>query len=153
MQNVGRGSVSIDIAASPAAVFAVLSDVQQNASWASASIDGHQTSPGPVGVGTTARETSRFLGRRIVVDSTIVAFEPGRSMRYVTSNGPFAFEGSFAVEPLAGGTRLDATFDVGLRGALRIVDPLVTVLARRQFAHDLANLKSLMEGAGHDLPG
>jgi hypothetical protein len=50
-------------------------------------------------VGTTAREVSRFLGRRIEVDSTITEFRPGRRLAYRTSSGPFPFDGAFDVVP------------------------------------------------------
>ena len=134
-----------DIGRSPADVFAVLSDVEQNARWSATSISGHLTSPGPVGVGTTAREVSRFMGRRLEVDSTIVAFEADRTMTFVTSSGPFPFQGSFTVAPIATGTRLTSRFDAEPTGAMRFADGLFGRLIKRKFDGDLANLKRLME--------
>ena len=58
----------------PADVFAVLADVSKNTTWSKTSVSGRLTSPPPVQFGTTAREVSRFMGRRIEVDSTVVAF-------------------------------------------------------------------------------
>ena len=103
------------------------------------------TSKGPIGVGSTAREVSVFLGRRMEVESRIVEFVPDRVLGYLTSGGPFPFRGAFELEPLGGGTRLTATFSSPLGGVLRIVDPLFAVLARRKLAADIANLKRLME--------
>ena len=108
--------------------------------------EGHPTSDGPIGVGSTARETSVFLGRQIVVDSRIVEFVPDRTLGYVTSGGPFPFRGRFLVDPLGPETsRVKATFEAPLSGILRLVDPLFAVLARRTLASDLAGLKRLME--------
>jgi hypothetical protein len=136
-------STSID--RSPVDVFAVLSDVEKNAIWSRTSVSGHLTSPGPVRVGTTAREVSRFMGRRIQVDSTIVAFEVDRRFEFVTSSGPFPFRGSFTVEAIASGTRLISQFDAQPTGVLRVADGLFGALIRRKFQVDLANLKRLME--------
>lgn len=142
---MAAGEVSVMIGRSPAAVFAILCDVEQNHRWSSTAREGRMTSPGPIGVGSTAREASVFLGRRIEVESRIVEFVPDRILGYLTSGGPFPFSGAFILEPLDGGTRLRATFSAPLTGALRIVDPLFAVLARRKLATDLANLKSLLE--------
>ena len=103
------------------------------------------TSKGPIGVGSTAHEASVFLGRHLEVDSTIVEFVPDRTLGYATTGGPFPFRGAFLLEPLDGGTRLRATFDAPLSGALRIVDPVFAVIARRKLMTDLVNLKRLLE--------
>jgi uncharacterized protein YndB with AHSA1/START domain len=142
---VARGSVRITIGRSPDDVLGVLTDVSKNARWASASIEGRQTTPGDVGVGTTAREVTTFLGRQIVTNSVVTEFVPGRRLAYTTSSGPFPFAGSFDLEPIGAGTRLTATFETSPRGLFRLLGPLFATLATRQFARDLASLKRLME--------
>lgn len=144
---MATGEVSVVIDRSPADVFAVLCDVEQNHRWSSTAREGRMLSSGPVGVGSTARETSVFLGRRIEVESQIVVFVPDLVLGYLTSGGPFPFGGAFHLKPVPGGTRLTATFSAPLTGALRLIDPLFRFLARRKLATDLANLKRLM-GAG-----
>lgn len=146
---MATGEVSITIDRLPADAFAVLCDVEQNQRWSSTAREGRMMSDGPIGVGSTPREVSGFLGRRIEVDSEIVEFVPARLLSYVTSGGPFPFRGAFIFDPVGEGTRLRATFSAPLSGAARIVDPLFAILARRKLAADLANLKRLMEsGAG-----
>lgn len=142
---MGSADITLMIDRAAKDVFAVLADVSLNARWSSTSVEGRQTSPGPVGLGTTAHEISRFAGRRIEVDSTIVDFEPDRRLGYVTSGGPFPFKGTFEVEPTGGGTRLMATFDASPVGMLRLADRLITMLGKRQLGRDLATLKRLME--------
>jgi len=142
---LAAGEVAVVIGRSPADVFAVLCDVEQNHLWSSTAREGRMTSDGPIGVGSTAREVSVFLRRRMEVESRIVEFVPDRVLGYLTSGGPFPFGGSFILEPMAGGTRLRATFSAPLSGVLRIVDPLFAVLARRKLGADIANLKRLME--------
>jgi len=132
-------------------VFAVLTDIEKNATWSSASVSGRLTSSGPVGLGATAREVSTFLGRRIEVDSEIVEFEPDRSFSFVMSSGPFPFRRSFTVEPTERGTRLTARFEARFAaqpaGFFRLGDALFGILVRRKFERDLASLKRSMEAA------
>jgi len=129
----------------PADVFAVLADVSKNTTWSKTSISGRLLSPPPVGVGTTAREVSRFMGRRIEVDSTIVAFDSDRTFTFVTSTGPFPFRGSFTTDPDGAGTKLTSEFQAEPTGLLRFADGLFGALIRWKFQGDLANLKRLLE--------
>lgn len=126
-------------------VFAVLTDVSKNTAWSKTSLWGRLTSPPPVRLGTTAREVSRFMGRTMAVDSTIVAFVPDRTFSFVTSTGPFPFRGSFTTDPADGGTLLTSEFVAEPTGLLRAADGLFGSLIRRKFEGDLANLKRLME--------
>ena len=133
------------IARAPADVFAVLTDVSKNTAWSKTSVSGRLLSSPPVQLGSTAREVSRFMGRTIEVDSTVVAFVPDRTFSFVTSTGPFPFRGSFTTEPAEGGTSLTSTFVAEPTGLLRAADGLFGSLVRRKFEGDLANLKRLME--------
>lgn len=142
---VNGAAVSVQIARHPEDVFAVIADVERNARWSSASVEGHLITPGPVRVGSRASEVSRLAGRRIEVVSEVVEFVPGRRLAYVTSGGPFPFAGAFTTEPYDAGTRLTASFEVGLRGPVRIGGGLLRLLVRRQLASDLERLRRLME--------
>lgn len=142
---MASGFVTTMIRRSPEDVFAVLADVRLNAEWASASVEAEKITPGPVGLGTVAREVSQFMGRRMEVRSEVIEFEPDRKLGYLTSGGPFPFRGSFATEPIDGGTRLTATFEAQPDGLFRFADRLFGMLAMRQFVRDLGTLKRLME--------
>lgn len=142
---MARGSAVTEIGRAPTDVFAVLADVTKNARWASASIEGHLTSPGPVGVGTTAREVTRFLGRRMETDSEVIEFIPGRRLAYIVRSGSFPFAGAFDVEPDGAGSRVTATFEATPTGMFRLLGPVFIRLATRQFARDLGSLKRRME--------
>lgn len=126
-------------------VFAVLSNVENNPKWSSAALEAKQTSPGPIGVGTTARFVGKFLGRRIESDSVITEFEANRKFSFESKSGPFPIKGSNTVEQIEGGTRVTATFDVEPGGFFKLAEPLVISMAKRQLQGDLDNLKDLME--------
>ncbi len=142
---MATGTVITHISRPAGDVFAVLADVSKNARWSSSAVEGLQTSPGPVAVGTTAREVSTFLGRRIEVDSVVTEFLAGRRLAYRTTGGPFPFSGSFDVAAEGDGARVTATFEATPSDVLAFLGPLFAMLVRRAFERDLASLKRLME--------
>jgi hypothetical protein len=145
---MAAGEATIRIASPPRDAFSVICDVEHNHRWSSTSIQGWATSPGPMGVGSTAHEISRFLGRRLEVDSEVVEFEPDRLLGVVTRGGPFPIHVTFRVDPVDGGSQVAVAFEAQPTGPIRLVDGLVSALVRRTFATDLANLKRLLESAG-----
>ena len=126
-------------------VWAVISNVENNPKWSSAALEAKQTSPGPIGVGTTARFVGKFLGRRIESDSVVTEFEANRKYSFESKSGPFPIKGSYTVEHTEGGTRVTATFDVEPGGFFKLAEPLMMSMAKRQLQGDLDNLKDLME--------
>ena len=126
-------------------VWAVISNVENNPKWSSYALEAKQTSPGPIGVGTTARFVGKFLGRRIESDSVVTEFEANRKYSFESKSGPFPIKGSNTVEHTEGGTRVTATFDVEPGGFFKLAEPLVMSMAKRQLQGDLDNLKDLME--------
>lgn len=140
------GTVNVHISRSAGDVFAVIADVSKNARWSSSAVEGRQTSLGPVGVGTSAREVSTFLGRRIEVDSVVTEFILDNRLAYRTTGGPFPFSGSFDVTAEGDGARLAAAFEATPAGGFAFLGPLFARLVRRALQRDLARLKRLMEG-------
>lgn len=143
---MAHGTVIVHISRSAGDVFAVIVDVSKNARWSSSAVEGRQTSPGPVGVGTTAHEVSTFLGRRIEVDSVVTEFILDQRLAYRTTGGPFPFSGSFDVRAEGDGAQVTATFEATPAGVFAFLGPLFARLVRRKFELDLARLKRLMEG-------
>lgn len=142
---MAHGTVETHIRRTPDDVFAVIADVSKNVRWSSSAVEGRMTSPGPADVGSTAHEVSRFLGRRIEVESVLTEFVPGRRLAYRTTGGPFPFSGSFDTIEERGGAHVTATFEATLRGAFGLLGPLFATLVRRKFGRDLGNLKRLMD--------
>jgi hypothetical protein len=142
---MAAGEATVRIDRSPRDVLDVLSDVEQNPRWSTSAIDSRATSPEPVGVGSTAHEISRFLGRRVEVDTEVVAFEPDRRLGVIVTGGPFPLHATFDVEVVDGGSQVRVTFDASPTGVLRLFDRPFAIIVRRKFAADLANLKRLVE--------
>ncbi len=126
-------------------VFAVISNIENTPKWTSGALEAKQTSPGPIGVGTTARSVNKFLGRRIENESEITEFEPNRKYSWQSTSGPFPLQGSVTLAQIEGGTRVNSIIEAEPAGFFRLAEPLIVSIAKRQFQSDLDNLKDLME--------
>jgi len=126
-------------------VFAVLSNVENNPKWSSVALEAQQTSPGPIGVGTTARFVGKFLGRRIESESEVTEFEPNRKYSWKSKSGPFPIKASTTFEQIEGGTRVNTTAEADPGGFFKLAEPLIMSMGKRQFQNDLDNLRDLME--------
>ncbi len=126
-------------------VFAVLTDVEQTRKWFPGDVEEHWTSPPPHGVGSTRHAVVRMFGRRTENDAVTTEYEPPHraTMAGTTPNASFVATLTFASEP--GGTRVVVTTDFKLRGAMRILGPVVVTVYGRGWDRGLANLKEMME--------
>jgi uncharacterized protein YndB with AHSA1/START domain len=142
---MARAEISATIKRPVEDVFAVVSDPESSPKWSSASLESAKTSAGPVGVGTTTRAVSKFLGRRIESELEITDFEPNRRLAWESKSGPFPIQATVTFEGVNGGTRVNATIDAEPGGFFKLAEPLIVSIAKRQFQSDFDNLKDLME--------
>jgi len=126
-------------------VFAFATEPENEPLWQSTSLETEQTSGGPVGVGTTFRNTSKFLGRRIDSTYEVTENEPPRRQCVRATSGPIPGSGCYLFEPAEGGTRFTQRFEAEIGGFFRLAEPLVGRAIRRQMEADMATLKDLLE--------
>ncbi len=126
-------------------VFGVLTNVENTGQWFPGNLEEHWTSLPPHGVGSTRHAVVTVLGRRIENNTVVTEYQPPhRAVMEGTSPGaPFLVVLIFA--RVGDGTRVDVTSEIRLRGAMRILGPVVTVVYGRAWARGLAHLKELME--------
>ena len=138
--------VTVQIDRPPAAVFAFVSDPAHFPQWAGTLVkESRQTSPGPVGVGTTFTQVNRLLGRRFTSEMRVVTYEPARRFDYETTAGPIRFAGHYTFAPVAGGTRFTSVDESQPAGWLRYLQPLLQPFAQRQITANLHKLKAVIE--------
>jgi uncharacterized protein YndB with AHSA1/START domain len=129
-------------------VFAFATEPENEPLWQSTSLETEQTSEGSVGVGTTFRNTSKFLGRRIDSTYEVTENEPPRRQCLRITSGPIPGSGCYLFEPAEGGTRFTQTFEAEIGGFFKLAEPLVGRAIRRQMDADMATLKDLLEAGG-----
>lgn len=133
---------------SPEEVFALVGDPANDHQWASTVREARQTSPGPLGVGTTFEQALRLLGRRIELGIEVTEYEPNRSMAIRPMSGPFKGTGRRIVEPIDDGTRLTLAAEGRSGLFFNLAELLVAWAIRRELRAALANLKEMLEA--HD---
>ena len=141
---MARAEVSTTIKRPIEEVFAVMSDFSNEAKWVSGSEGSKKTSDGPIGVGTTRHGVTKFLGRRIEIDTEVTEFVANRKIA-ATATSPFPTKFTITFEPVVGGTRVSFAIEAEPGGFFKLAEPLLVTIARRQFQNDLDNLRDLME--------
>jgi uncharacterized protein YndB with AHSA1/START domain len=127
-------------------VFAFLADFQNLPKWNYAIVETTKTSPGPVGVGTTYRQT-RSIPTRSEERFEVTAFQPPHRLEIQGQIGPFRATIGYLLEPTDSGTRLTNAVDLGGSGPLTLVAPLATSRVKHAVAANLDTLTQFL-GAG-----
>ena len=140
-------SVAVTIACPIDQVFAFVADMENDPLWCPVVLETWRTSGAGPGLGARYRVTARPFFIRERQEFETMGFEPpsylawtGRSWRVVSS-------GSYALQPVAGGTRLVHQHKLSLKG-LRWLEPLAGGAVRRVDQRQLGNLKQLLESGG-----
>ncbi len=128
-------------------VFAFLADFENIPKWNYAIVETKKVSPGPVGVGTTYRQT-RSVPSTSEEGFQVTVFEPARRLEVQGQIGPFRARLSYLLEPTGSGTRLRNAVDLGSSGLLTLVAPLATSRVKRAVAANLDTLRQLLEEDG-----
>lgn len=136
--------LSVTINRPPEDVWAVLTDVEKTATWSAPAVEEHWTTPGPVGIGSRRMATAQMMGRRTRNEAEVTELEPNRKWTMKSVSGP-PFEVSATFHAVEGGTLVDWRWSFAFSGLLKVVEPVVVAVFKRQFAKDLQQLKLLME--------
>jgi carbon monoxide dehydrogenase subunit G len=125
-------------------VFAFLADFENIPKWNYAIVETRKVSPGPVGVGTTYRQT-RSVPRRSEEGFEVTVFEPPSRLEVHGEIGPFRARVSYALEPTGSGSRLTNAVELRSSGLLRLVAPLAASRVRSAVAANLDALRQVLE--------
>ncbi len=126
-------------------VYAYATTVDTLPQWLGAVVEVEQLTDGPLGVGTRIRAGGKMLGRRMDSFVEVTALEPGARFAFTVVSGPFKARNNYTFASVAGGTKVTDAAEIELSGPLRLVDPLVGPMVRRQFEANLAALKDRLE--------
>ncbi len=140
-----RVEVSVDIGRPPKEVFEFITTFENNVLWQNGVLEAKLTSDGPLGVGSTYAQTSKFLGQRIQFAFEVLEFEPNRRIRFKTTSGTFPVDIVRSVEPIVGGTRVKAIIQGEAGGIFKLAAPVLDRMTQRQIEADYASLKELLE--------
>ena len=126
-------------------VFAYMADILKGTEWQSELLEVHQTSSGPLGIGTTLKEIRRLLGRNMETAFTITEYEPDIKLGFTSTSGPIQMHAYYDLDGSGDGTKVTMTVEAELTGVFKMTEPLVVHTANRQMAIDIAKLKNILE--------
>jgi len=126
-------------------VFEFLANAANSSQWQSGVLESEQTSEGAVGVGTTSRSVSTFLGKRLESVNEITEYEPNMKVASKSTSGTIPIEGSYTFESVEGGTKVVLRGQGDVSGVFKLAEPLVARAAQRQFEGNFATLKDILE--------
>jgi len=127
-------------------VFGVLTNVENTGKWFPGNVEEHWTSPPPHGVGSARHAVVTVLRRRTENDAVATEFQPPHRavMEGTSPNAPFLVVLMFA--RVGDSIRVEVTSEIRLRGAMRILGPVVTLVYGRAWARGLVSQE--VDGVG-----
>jgi uncharacterized protein YndB with AHSA1/START domain len=127
----------------PAEVFAFLSDPENDPQWRSGVLDIQRVSG--TGVGGRYRQGVKGPGgRRIDADIEITELVPDELIGFQAISGPVRPAGRYELAPSENGTRVRFSLHADLKGAKRLMQPMVQKTMQNEVAQ-LDNLKRVLE--------
>lgn len=137
---------SAEIARPADEVFEFLSNLENLPRWQSGVIRAEQTSPGPIGVGSTAVVERRVFGQQIVADLAVTAYEPPRRIVLETEASGVTVQASLEIERLEA-KRCRVTFGMSMEASgffMKAVEPMVAQAAEADIEASIARLREVL---------
>lgn len=135
---------SVTIQRSPHEVFEYLANFGNVPEWNYAIVKTQKTSDGPVGVGTTYRQT-RSLPSPSEEAFEVTEFEPDRRLAIRGALGPFEGTLTYDLEGVPDGTKITNNADLQAHGLLKVAAPLARGRVGDAVAANLQKLKEILE--------
>jgi len=107
--------------------------------------EAEQTSPGPVGVGTTFRGTNRMMGRTMQWTASTTEYEPPKKFGKNITSGSVLIEQHNTYVPTERGLKFTIAYDVKVNGFLKLISPIMVSTMRKELKRSLVNLKQILE--------
>jgi hypothetical protein len=126
-------------------VFTYTTEAKNWPKWQSFIMEAEQTSPGPMGVGTTFKGTNRMMGRTMKWTAKVTEYEPNSKWAKDITCGSVIIEERMTYDPLEGGTNFTIVYDMKVGGFLKLFSPMVVSSTRKETKKSLSNLKSILE--------
>jgi hypothetical protein len=112
--------------------------------WSPEVVELEALTPGPLRLGTQARQVRIDVGRRTESTFQIVAYQAARRIGFESLSSPF-YRARYDLEPVNTGTRLTFAFEVHLGFIYTPFEPLITASMKAGSERVVHHLKRLLE--------
>jgi len=141
---MARIEESIGIKSPPEKVFTYTTDAKNWPKWQPFP-EAEQTSPGPMGVGTTTKGTIRMMGLSMKWTAKVTEYEPNRKFGKDIISGPITNEQHNTYDPIEGGTKFTIVYDMKVGGFMKLLSSVLASSMRKALKKALSNLKGILE--------
>lgn len=164
---MARYRASIETTWTPEAAFDYLSDFSTSAEWdpgvleaervgrgaaTNASAATQSSTASDVAVGTEFRLVADFLGRSSELTYRVVEYERPSAVTFHAENATVVSHDRITFEPTTKGTRVTYDAELGLRGIMRLADPLLALAFKRVGDRALRGLGTVLAGPPRHAP-
>jgi uncharacterized protein YndB with AHSA1/START domain len=141
---MARIEESVEIKRPPEKVFAYTTDAKNWPKWQPFP-EAEQTSPGPMGVGTTTKGTIRMMGLSMKWTAKVTEYEPNKKFSKDIVSGPITNEQHNTYDPIEGGTKFTIVYDMKVGGLMKLLSSVVASSMSKALKKALSNLKGILE--------
>ena len=126
-------------------VFDYVTDTANDPAWHTDVLEARKKTEGPIGVGTVW--SSRFKPTMGISEGEmeVVEFEPNRREVMRGEIGPMRPTLTYLFEPVEGGTRFTRHVQIKVSGMMKVMSPMMSVMAKKTNRGFLTNLKRVLE--------
>ena len=132
---------TVDSARPAEATFAYMANFANVSEWDPTAVEARALQEGEPALGSCFFVRVRWLGRELPLTYEIVAYEPPRRLVLRAENATSVSEDTVEVEPRGERSRLTYDARVELKGAARLLDPLLGLAFRRLGDNAAAGLR------------
>lgn len=129
----------------PEVVFDFVADERNEPRFNSQMATSSLESGEPIGEGSRFRATFHSVGRLVPMTVELTGYERPHRLSSRTRSRALLTEGELTFEPEGAGTRMRWSWEVQVRGPLRLADALVARVGDRQERRVWGNMKALLE--------
>jgi len=126
-------------------VFAYVADVTNDPAWHTDVLEARKVTDGPVGMGTVWHARFKPSMGISEADMEVVSFEPNRALAMKGDVGPMHPRLTYRFERADGGTTFTRRVQITVSGWMKIMQPVMGMMAPKQNRGFLTNLKRVLE--------
>ena len=126
-------------------VFDYTSSPENDPTWASGVLESEVVSGGPMRVGATTREVSKFLGKRMESTAEVVEYEPNAKLGVKSTSGPVQYSIRYTYESDNGGTKFTVGGEADTGGFFKLAEGIIMRMLSKEMEDRLDKLKEVLE--------
>jgi carbon monoxide dehydrogenase subunit G len=144
---VATYDASIEIDASPEAIFPFLVEPDRLKQWVGGFVEARPLTTGPTRLGSKSIDVIREGNREMRFETEITGYEPPRGVTVRIQAPGMDAVSDYRLDGRGSRTRASHVQQVRYGGLLRVVGPLMGGMVRRKIREDLDRLKAAVEGS------